>query len=197
MIYGILLAAVTAAPCEAAQTQRALDACWAARATQADSELRDATALVDAEIRRLGAGAKPLARVQAAWGAARDATCAFEAALYEGGSIAPMIASECADRMTRARNLRLHAMLDALSAGRPAAPPEPVSRGASRELDRVDGLLRTRITPAQQQSLSSSERAWIAYRDEACELEGGNCPTELDRERVAELEDGWIGERFW
>jgi uncharacterized protein YecT (DUF1311 family) len=197
MIYGILLAAATAAPCAAAQTQLALDACWAARATHADSELNATAARADAEIRKLGADSNSLAAVQTAWVAARDATCGFETSLYEGGSIAPMIASECADRMTRARNARLQAMLDALSADRTPTPAKPASPGAAGKLERFYELLSTRITLPQQRLLASSERAWTVYREKACHLEGGNCPTELDRERVVELEDGWIGEQFW
>ncbi len=198
MIYGIVLAAATAAPCAAAGTQMDLDACWAARAQQADSHLRVTTARVAYELRAVGVGTKPLAGVQAAWVAARNATCAFEASLYAGGSIAPMIVSECADRMTRARDERLQAMLEALSTnGHTATPPEPVSRAASAELDRVYGLFCGRITPAQRAALTSAQRAWLAYREKACSIEGGACLSELDRGRVADLEDGWIGEQFW
>ncbi len=198
MIYGIVLAAATAAPCGAAGTQMDLDACWASRAQQADSHLRVTAARVAYELRAAGTGTKPLAGVQTAWVAARSATCAFEASLYSGGSIAPMIASQCADRMTRARDGRLQAMLDALYAyGHTATPPKPASRDALAELDRVYRLLCGRITPAQRAALTSAQRAWIAYREKACSTEGGACLSELDRARVTDLEDGWIGEQFW
>jgi uncharacterized protein YecT (DUF1311 family) len=196
MIHGILLVAATATPCEAAQTQLALDACWSDRATQAISELQATYARVTAEMRTLGIDPRPLVGVQAAWVAARDATCAFEESLYEGGSIAPMIKFECVDRMTRARTNRLREGA-AVIVGRAAPPVQPLSKSAAVELDRVYGLLNKRITPASQKTLASSELAWIAYRDKACKLERGGCLTELETERTAELKSGWIGEPFW
>jgi uncharacterized protein YecT (DUF1311 family) len=196
MIYAVVLAVATAGPCEAAQTQQALDVCWAARAAQAEAQLNTSYARVAAAIRKQAIDTIPLAGAQRAWIAARDATCAFETSLYEGGSIAPMIDSECVDRMTRARNQRLSAMLSELAARR-HAPLAPVSKSAAVENDRVYGLLYKRVTPPQQKALAASEAAWSAYRAKACKLEGGSCLTQLAQERTLELKGGWIGEPFW
>jgi uncharacterized protein YecT (DUF1311 family) len=198
MMLAILLAATaTTTPCEAAQTQPALDACWASRAAQAEAALNDVDARVTIELRRQGIDPKPLGNVQQAWTSARERTCAFEASLSEGGSIAPMMLSGCIDRMTRARTMRLNSFLALLKAGRATEPAKPASTNAGGQLDVVYEKLARRISPAQRQALTASESAWNVYRDGACKLEGGTCLTQLDRERVAELEAGWVGEPFW
>jgi len=149
-------------------------------------------------LRALGVDPKPLVPVQTAWISARDTTCAFEEALYEGGTIAPMIGSECVDRMTRARTLRLDAFLATAKAKRAEPAMAPVSSKVDAELNHVYGLLlKQKLTAAQRKALDAAELAWITYRDEACKVEGGTCLDELERERVAEIEAGWIGEQFW
>jgi uncharacterized protein YecT (DUF1311 family) len=198
MMLAILLAATaTTTPCEAAQTQQALDVCWASRAKQAEAALKDVYARVTIELRQRDADPKALVNVQQAWIAARDRTCAFEASLSEGGSIAPMMLSGCIDRITRARTMRLNSFLALLKAKRAPEPAKPASTNADDQLNVVYEKLGGRISPAQGQALTASELAWNAYRDKACKLEGGTCLTQLDRERVAELEAGWVGEPFW
>ena len=197
MIAAIVLAAATAASCGTAQTQSDLDICWLARATQADSQLHTAYAEVLAEMRRLGLSTKPLVAAQDAWGTARTATCDFEESLYEGGSIAPMINSECVDRMTRARTGRLRATLRRRGENRSAPPLRPVSPSVAAEHKRVYALLYKRVTPAQQKDLTASEAAWARYTESACTLEGGSCFTDLTSQRTLEFESGWVGEPFW
>jgi uncharacterized protein YecT (DUF1311 family) len=197
VIAAIVLAAAAATPCGTTQTQRDLDVCWGGRAMQADSQLRTTYATVLSEMRRLRLGTKSLTGTQAAWDTARTTTCDFEESLYEGGSIAPMMNSQCVDRMTRARSDRLRAIFRTLVANRSAPALRPVSVSAAAELKNVYGLLYKRVTPAQQKSLAASERAWTLYRDAACTLEGGGCLTDLALQRTLELKSGWIGEPFW
>ncbi len=113
------------------------------------------------------------------------------------GTIAPQLGLECDVRMTRARAQHLSALSAALKAHGRAPAAQPVSPAADAALNRLYRLYRDRLTEAQRASLAKAESAWISYRDEACAIEGGACPTELANERVAELEAGWLGESFW
>lgn len=192
MIYALLLAAISTNPCSAAQTQSDLNVCWRAQAARAESELATTHANAVAQLRKRGVEPASLEAVERSWTAARDATCAFETALYQGGSIAPMMASECVDRMTRQRTRRLQAML-AMPA-LPAKPIAPVSQPAGAQLHRILTALDARIPAASRKALNSAESAWSAYLTKACTLEGDDCLTTLTRERAAELEAGWIGE---
>lgn len=102
MFAAALLVAIATGPCASAQTQGDLDVCWDKQATAADKELNATYAQVIAGLKKLGVDPKALTPVQLAWISTRDKTCAFEESLYDGGSIQPMIGSECVDRMTRA-----------------------------------------------------------------------------------------------
>jgi uncharacterized protein YecT (DUF1311 family) len=199
MIHAILLAAATAAgPCDAAQTQQQLDACWATQAKEATAALTVAYARAGAGLAKFGMDPRLLTTSQSDWEDARKAICAFEASLVEGGSAAPMAISACTDRMTRARTAHLNALLESLTANKGSpAPPVPLSVETDAELNRLYGLVAKRITPQQQKALTGSDVVWIAYRDAACKLQGGTCLTDLENERIAELKAGWIGEPFW
>ncbi len=172
--------------------------CWSKQDNAADAALQSASTKVTTALHKAGIDPAPHAAAQAAWATARDKTCAFEYQLYLPGTIAPQLGVECDVRMTRARTQRVAALLAALQTKAARAPPElPVNAAADAELNRIYGLYVTRLTPAQRSSLASAELAWINYRDKACALEGGRCLTELERERVAELQASWVGEAFW
>jgi uncharacterized protein YecT (DUF1311 family) len=196
MVFAIVLAAAAAGPCDAAQTQLQLTECWSARAKQAQTSLAAARARVTAGLRALGIDPDPLAAIARAWTAARDKTCAFEEALYTGGSIAPMIGAECVDGLTRARIARLNGLLAAARTNRALPPRKPPSAPVQSELDRFYRSYVARVTPSQRTLLTSAQTAWIAYRDEACAFEGGDCATELERQRTADLKASWIGDPF-
>lgn len=170
--------------------------CWSQQYVAADGELHSTYAKLRAGRQRSGIDV-PLADAQDAWVATREATCAFEYALYLPGTIAPQLAIECEVRMTRARTRRLATLLSALQPGATRPAERSVSPLADAELNRVYRLYDERLTRAQRAALGVAERTWIRYRDKACAIEGGSCLTELEQERIAELEAAWLGERFW
>ena len=194
MFVHALLLAATVNPCAAAVTQVDMNACWANRAKQADGMLYAIYAKVTAGLHGLGVDIPSLADAQIAWIVMRDKTCAFETSLYAGGSIAPMISSECVARVTQARTVRLAAFLSAKQAGS-VAKALPVDPKADAELNRAYGRIRAQVDAQQQRLFVNAESAWIAYRDKACALEGSNCATELTRERTGEIENSDVGNR--
>ncbi len=198
MIHAILLAAAVA-PCSSSATQMELDACWGQRATAAAATLRSTSARARATAPQYHVRATSIASAQTAWATARDRTCGLEAALYAGGSIEPMMTSKCLDALTRERTARLNALLARLHGHGRAAPLAPVSRSVDAELNRVYRLYLKQVAtqPAARRTLIASEQAWIVYRDRACAIEGGSCLTDLERERVGDLEDTWLGDAFW
>jgi uncharacterized protein YecT (DUF1311 family) len=197
MIAAFLVALETS-PCASAQTQSDLDVCWASQAKQADAALNVSYKKLQDGLTAMGVDPKPLVPPQMAWIAARDTTCTFEESLYEGGSIAPMIYSECVDRMTRARTQRLDDVLAVVRSGGKAPAAAAATPSIDKELNRVYGLMmKQQLTSTQREALIKSEVAWIAYRDKACAFEGGACVDQLENERTQELEAGWIGEQFW
>ncbi len=189
----------TPQPADACNTGTTYDmrTCWDRKDGEATAESLTRFAEVLTAMKRRGLDTAAISNVEEAWVAARDETCAFEYGLYAGGTIAPQLGAECSVRMTRSRTARLTAYLAALQ--RDAALPQElaVSGAADAELNRVYGLLAARITPEQRAALARSERAWIAYRDQACAVERGSCLTDLANDRVAELQAGWVGEAFW
>lgn len=99
-----------AADCGRALNQMAANDC-AAQAATADAALNRAWAEVQGALKG-GPAAGPLREAQRSWIAYRDLACKAEAAVYQGGSIAPMIRSLCVERLTRARTADLTAMLN-------------------------------------------------------------------------------------
>ena len=205
---GILVALLTLAALFAAGTARAQTACnqgttydirtcWSKQDVAADSALQSTVVKATAALHKAGVDSALLTAAQAAWVTARDKTCAFEYELYLPGTIAPQLGVECDVRMTRAQTQRLAALLAALQS-KGARPAElPLGSAAGTELNRVYALYSARLTAAQRSALDAAELAWKVYRDKTCALERGRCLTELERERVAELEASWVGEAFW
>lgn len=171
--------------------------CWSARADAASATMEAARQRVAAEMQKLGIDPKLFAGATAAWKPARDTTCEFEYRQYLPGTIAPQLQTECDFRMTQARALRLNALLASLRTHGILATAAPIATGADAELGRVYGLYRSRLGPELRALLESSQRAWSIYRDRECAVEGGECVSDLAKERVAELEASWVGEPFW
>jgi uncharacterized protein YecT (DUF1311 family) len=196
LAHAALLLAIATNPCGQGTTYEMRE-CWDQQDVAAASELRSTYAKVTAAFRKRGSDAAPLAGAQAAWIAARDATCDFEYKLYLPGTIAPQLGVECDFRMTRARTRRLAALLDVLQTS--GAPPaeQPASPAVDAGLNRLYRFYEERLTKEQLAGLRTAELAWIRYRDKACAVEGGSCLTELEKERITELEASWIGEPFW
>ena len=98
-------------PCADAQSQGEMNVCTSKRFEAADAELNRvynqlASMLKDDEAQR--------ARLKAAevsWLKYRDDNCDYEASVYEGGSIKPLIRSSCLERMTKARTAELRGQI--------------------------------------------------------------------------------------
>ena len=88
--------------CGAQPNQTAMGDCADQAARAADAELNAVWGKALAAVKG-GAAAAPLRSAQRAWISYRDLACKAETAVYEGGSIAPMVASQCQERLTRAR----------------------------------------------------------------------------------------------
>ncbi|EAR49870.1 hypothetical protein OG2516_14356 [Oceanicola granulosus HTCC2516] len=112
----LALALLAAAPasaqnCDSAeQTQLEMNNCAAAFYADADADLNAVWPEAMAAARAAGAGDELLA-AQRAWLAFRDAACTAEAAIFAGGSIAPMVHADCLTRLTQTRRDDLYAML--------------------------------------------------------------------------------------
>jgi uncharacterized protein YecT (DUF1311 family) len=196
-VFAFVILIAAAASCDANLPQTDLTACWSNVASLSNAALAAKEKTVTAGLRAIGVDAAPFGAVEKAWQTAQSKTCSFEEGLYQGGSIAPMMYAMCEDRMARARSERLTRLLDARQRG-PLPSEMPASTHAAGTLDRFNALLEKQdLTATNRAALGASGIAWKAYRDEACALEGGACLSELDEERVTELQAGWIGEPFW
>jgi uncharacterized protein YecT (DUF1311 family) len=90
--------------------QTALNECAAADFRAADARLNAAYRAIT---RRLtdDPARRSLVEAQRAWIRFRDAECEFDTKGYEGGSIRPMLFSECQERVTEQRTADLNAYL--------------------------------------------------------------------------------------
>lgn len=96
--------------CSGAIAQADLNDCAAREFEAADRALNGAYAEAVAGARRAGARQEDLLRqAQRAWIAFRDAACAADASLFDGGSAQPMVESGCLARLTEARAADLRA----------------------------------------------------------------------------------------
>ncbi len=105
--------------CTAPQTQIEMTMCAGQDYAKADAELntvyRQARAAMKSYDTNLPPGqrgaAEALLAAQRAWIPFRDAACKAEGYPFEGGSIQPMIVSECLARLTRRRTEDLRALI--------------------------------------------------------------------------------------
>lgn len=197
MLHFVLIAALSQ-PCGGNLNQADLDVCWVHQADIAQGKLDSAFAKLKTEATEVGLRWPPFTAAQAAWNDAREKTCAFEASLEEGGSIAPMMYSECQARMAQARTEQVHNFYLILAETGRANKPDTIWPKAAKEYDRVYGLLlKQDLGTSPRTKLLAAQSAWNEYRDKECALEGGSCLTELAMQRTRELKDGWLGEPFW
>ncbi len=99
-------------PCANSQRSPGLLACAEKEFREAAAELRRVTAELSADLE-----AQPragLRRAERAWVRYRKANCDAEAAIYEGGTIQPLIRTRCMTRVTRERAAELRAQLQTL-----------------------------------------------------------------------------------
>lgn len=104
--------------CATAATQIDMNICAERAWIQADADLnvayrvaRDRMRQTDAVLQPADRGAEVALRdAQRSWIAFRDAACAAEGYAYFGGSIRPLVVTQCLERLTRARTADLRAM---------------------------------------------------------------------------------------
>ncbi|HJQ32636.1 MAG TPA: lysozyme inhibitor LprI family protein [Pyrinomonadaceae bacterium] len=118
LLASVLLAAAHAqkreeqSPCGDAQTQAELNMCAGRKFKEADAELNrvynQLTSKVEAPYRA------KLKAAEVSWLKYRDDNCDYETALYEGGSMRPMVYSFCLERMTKARTAELREQIKEL-----------------------------------------------------------------------------------
>jgi uncharacterized protein YecT (DUF1311 family) len=114
IVLALLLAAAPARAqsCGGAATQADLDACAGAAVRKADAQLNAAYAQIVRRLAGHAAKKKLLTAAELAWIKLRDAECAFEASGVSGGSIYPMIVSNCIATMTEQRTNKLKTYLN-------------------------------------------------------------------------------------
>ena len=95
--------------CNNPQTQSAMNVCAGLSYQQADKNLNQVYRRL---IPTLGATQRQkLVTAQQAWIKFRDTSCAFEKSQFEGGTIAPMIYSNCLADLTKQRTKQLESYL--------------------------------------------------------------------------------------
>jgi uncharacterized protein YecT (DUF1311 family) len=101
-------------PCGDPQSQAEMNMCAAKKFKAADAELNR---VYDRLASKLEGDADRLAKLKAAelsWIKYRDDNCDYEASLFEGGSMRPLIHSSCLERMTKARTAELREQIKEL-----------------------------------------------------------------------------------
>lgn len=101
-------------PCADAQSQAELNICSGQKFKAADAELNRVYGRL---VSRLADDAPQRERLKAAevsWLKYRDDNCDYEASMYEGGSIKPLIHASCLERMTKARTAELREQIKEL-----------------------------------------------------------------------------------
>ncbi len=88
--------------CRNARTQTEMNSCAAQSAQASDRRLNQVYQQIRAKYKNSEI-ADQLVDVQLAWIKFRDANCAVERDRFKGGSMAPMIYSNCVDRLSRQR----------------------------------------------------------------------------------------------
>ena len=95
--------------CNNPQTQSAMNVCAGLSYQQADKNLNQVYRRL---IPTLGASQRQkLVTAQQAWIKFRDTSCTFEKSQFEGGTIAPMIYSNCLTDLTKQRTKQLESYL--------------------------------------------------------------------------------------
>ena len=113
LLSSALLAAAAAqerAPkvsCDDPQTQAEMNICAGRRFAAADAKLNRVYDRLVAKLGDDGAARARLKTAELSWLKYRDDNCEYESAMYEGGSMRPLIHSTCLERMTKARTAEL------------------------------------------------------------------------------------------
>jgi uncharacterized protein YecT (DUF1311 family) len=96
--------------CNGSSTQLELNRCGDLRAKAADKKINQVYRQVKAKYKG-GENEKFLIDAQLNWIKYRDSVCIFETGRFKGGSIAPLVYSNCIERMTHQRTNELETYL--------------------------------------------------------------------------------------
>ena len=99
----LLSAAVQADDCANASTQSAMNECAAKQYKQADSQLNALYKQINSRLQDNPDSKKLLVGAQRGWIGFRDAECKFASSAVTGGSVYPLIYSNCVTELTKAR----------------------------------------------------------------------------------------------
>lgn len=118
IVFGAVLAIATSVPansasCKSANSQLEMNLCAAKAYKITDSELNQVYRELMDRLSPTGQIAirKKLIAAQKAWIAFRDGECSFASAAAEGGSIYPLVFTNCLDALTRRRIADLRTFL--------------------------------------------------------------------------------------
>lgn len=127
LLQPIPAARAAAAACAPDANQMQLDQCAGDRFQQADAALNTSYKTIMARLRApdLAATRKALVTAQRAWIGFRDAECGFRAAGVSGGSIYPMIFTECRTDLTLDRVKALDSQLHCPEGDMACSVPPP------------------------------------------------------------------------
>ena len=92
-----------AVDCDNASDQATMNQCAAQQNAAADKELNALYQQITSRFKSNPDSKKQLVGAQRAWVAFRDAECKFSASGVEGGSVYPLIYSNCTTELTKAR----------------------------------------------------------------------------------------------
>jgi uncharacterized protein YecT (DUF1311 family) len=92
-----------AVDCDNASDQATMNQCAAQQNVAADKELNALYQQITSRLKSNPDSKKQLVSAQRAWVAFRDAECKFSASGVEGGSVYPLIYSNCTTELTKAR----------------------------------------------------------------------------------------------
>ena len=100
----VMLTSMTvAADCDNASDQATMNQCAAQQHAAADKELNTLYQQINTRLKGQPDRKKLLVGTQRAWIAFRDAECTFSASGVEGGSLYPLVYSNCTTDLTKAR----------------------------------------------------------------------------------------------
>lgn len=102
-------------PCADAQSQAEMNICSAKKLKAADEELNRVYNRLTSVLSEDAAQRDRLKTAETAWIKYRDDNCEYESAVYEGGSIRPLIYNLCMERMTKARTAELRSQIKELA----------------------------------------------------------------------------------
>lgn len=145
--------------CKNPQTQTELNICSGVDYQRADQKINQ----VYNQVRdQLSANRRQqLIVAQRAWISFRDANCKFARSAVEGGTMAPLIANNCLEDLTKKRTLELNSYSQ-------NQMPQPTGKNfqtVDRKLNQVYQNTIGTLPASRQSQLKIAQRAWIIFRD--------------------------------